>query len=254
MVHVNLNKGLIFGMSSYLLEQWGGPWVVRRDFNVIRFTHEKNQPSTINRSMRDFNILINQCDLRDSPLLNVRFTWTDGKDNPLLSRLDRFLVSNSWEEVYPHFFQEAILKIVSDHWPIMINTSKVNYGLIPFQFEYMWVSHPHFKDHIQGWWCEFAVEGYKGFRFMKKLQNIKHKLRVWNRDTFGLIKEKKDSLWNEMSYLDRKLEEDGCLSPLLKDRKNQILGEMESILRREDTFWSQKAKCKWLKDGDGNTK
>lgn len=49
------------------------------------------------------------------------------------------------------------------------------------------------------------MEGHKGFRFMKKLQNIKYKLKVWNRDTFGLIKEKKDSFWNEMSYLDRKL-------------------------------------------------
>lgn len=64
----------------------------------------------------------------------------------------------------------------------------------------------------------------------------------------------KDSLWNEIGYLDHKLEEDGCLFPYLKDKKNQILREIESILRREDTFWSQKAKCKWLKDGDGNTK
>lgn len=136
----------------------------------------------------------------------------------------------------------------------MINTAKVNYGRILFRFENMWVSHPQFKDRIREWWCEFDMEGHKGFHFMKKLQNIKHKLRVWNKNTFSLIKENKDSLWNEMGYLDCKLEEDGCLSPPLKDRKNQISGEMESIIRREDIFWSQKAKCKLLKEGGGNTK
>lgn len=112
------------------------------DFNVIRFIHEKSRPSNIMHSMRDFNNFINQCDLCDSSLSNAKFMWTDGKENPLLSRLDRFLVSNCWKEVYPHFFQEAFLKIISDHWLIMIDTSKVNYGPIPFCFENMWVSHP----------------------------------------------------------------------------------------------------------------
>lgn len=97
--------------------------MVGGDFNVIRFTYEKNRPGHITRSMRDFNSLVNQCDLRDFPLLNAKFTWIDGKSNPLLSRLDRFLVSNCWEEVYPHFIQEAIPKIASDHRPIMLNSN-----------------------------------------------------------------------------------------------------------------------------------
>lgn len=85
------------------------------DFYVIQFTHEKNWTCHITHSMRDFNNFINMFDLWDSPLLNAKFTWTDGKENPLLSRLDRFLVSNYWEEVYPHFSQHAIMKMASDH-------------------------------------------------------------------------------------------------------------------------------------------
>lgn len=34
----------------------------------------------------------------------------------------------------------------------------------------------------------------------------------------------------------------------------KLLGDIESILRREDIFWSQKAKCKWFKKSDRNTK
>lgn len=44
------------------------------------------------------------------------------------------------------------------------------------------------------------------------------------------------------------------MSPQLVEKKKRLEGDMESILRREDIFWSQKAKCKWLKEGDGNTK
>lgn len=197
----------------YVKAQWGGLGVVR-----IRFTHEKSRPS-ITRSMRDFNSFINLFDLCDSSLLNAKFKWTDGKEIPILSRLDRFLVSNGWEEVYLHFTQEEIPKIVFDHWPIMLKTPKVNYGPIPFHFENMWVSHPKFKDQIHEWWSEMVLEGYKGFGFMKKLQYIKQKLRVWNRNTFGHIKKQKDSIWIEMGSLDRKLEEDGVLPPHLEEKK-----------------------------------
>lgn len=98
--------------------------------------------------MKDFNQWVNQCNLRNSPLLNAKYTWSDGKEFSFLSWLDRFIVSNCWEEVYPHFMQEVIPKIASDHWPILLNTSKINYGPIPFRLENMWVTHPQFKDCI----------------------------------------------------------------------------------------------------------
>lgn len=181
--------------------RWGGPRVVGGDFNVIRFTYKKNRPSCITCSMRDFNQWVNQCDLRDSPLLNAKYTWSDGKEFPLLSRLDRFMVSNCWEEVYPYFTLEVIPKITSDHW-ILLNTFKINYSLILFRFENMWVTHPQFKDCIRKWWNEHEVEGYKGFQFMKKFHYVKQKLRVWNKNKFGRIKEKKiisRRRWNSLT-------------------------------------------------------
>lgn len=94
---------------------WNGPWVVGGDFNVIRFAHEKNSHSRVMRSMRDFGEFINCGSLLDCPLMNARFTWAIGQEQPTLSELDRFLVSNDWEELYPRFSQEGLPKIVSDH-------------------------------------------------------------------------------------------------------------------------------------------
>lgn len=112
----------------------------------------------------------------------------------------------------------------------MLNTSKVNYGPIPFRFKNMWVTHPQFNDCIREWWHEYKVKGYEGFHFMKKLQHLKQRLRVWNRNTFGHLKEKKYSIWSEVETIDRKAMDDGCLPPHLKDRRNQLLVDMECIL------------------------
>lgn len=162
------------------LDDWG-------DFNAIRFIHEKNVTSRVTRNMQDFGSFVNECALQDSPLLNAKFTWTNGCDPPTLCKLDRFLVSNDWEDLYPRFFQEGISKIASDHWPIMLNTSKLNWGPSPFRFENMWTLHHSFHDNVKRW-SDTDVDGdWERFQFMKKLQEIKKNLKVWNQNTFGRL-------------------------------------------------------------------
>lgn len=74
------------------------------DFNVIRFIHEKNGVSRITRSMRDFDDFVRCANLRDSPLSNTKYTWTNGQYSLVLCRLGRFLASGDWEDCYPQYF------------------------------------------------------------------------------------------------------------------------------------------------------
>lgn len=85
------------------------------DFNTICFPNEKSSSVQTMRTMREFNNFIRDIDIRDSPLLNSRFTWIYGCQSPIMCQLDRFLVSMDWEEMFPHFYQEAHGRLVSDH-------------------------------------------------------------------------------------------------------------------------------------------
>lgn len=147
------------------------------------------------------------------------------------------MVFTCWEEVYPIFTLQATPKIASDHWPVMLNTLKVNYSPIPSRFENMWVTHLQFKDCIQTWWMEGNVTGYEGFRFMKKLQHLKQRLRILNKNMFGDIKEIKDSIWKEVDIIDWEVRDEEHILPHVKAKKSKFLMDMECIIHQEEDIY-----------------
>lgn len=62
--------------------------MVGGDFNAIRFVNER-----ITRSMRDFDDFVRCANLRDSPLTNAKYTWTNRQNSLVVCRLDKFLPS-----------------------------------------------------------------------------------------------------------------------------------------------------------------
>ena len=44
--------------------------------------------------------------------------------------------------------------------------------------------------------------GWEGHKFMRKLQYVKAKLKDWNKDTFGVLKERKQSILEEIVNID----------------------------------------------------
>jgi hypothetical protein len=50
----------------------------------------------------------------------------------------------------------------------------------------MWLSHPALPKLISSWW-DIPISGTAMFRMVKKLQNVKSNIRIWNKDDFGHI-------------------------------------------------------------------
>ncbi|RVW93866.1 Transposon TX1 uncharacterized 149 kDa protein [Vitis vinifera] len=228
-------------------------WCVGGDFNVIRRSSEKMGGSSLTPSMRDFDSFISECELLDPPLRNASFTWSNMQESPVCKRLDRFLYSNEWGLLFPQGLQEALIRRTSDHWPIVMDTNPFMWGPTPFRFENMWLQHTNFKENFRDWWSGFQGIGWEGYKFMRRLQYVKAKLKEWIKSSFGELKEKKKSILNDLANFDA-IEQEGGLNPDLISQRVSRKGELEELILREEIHWRQKAKVKWVKEGDCNSK
>ena len=70
---------------------------------------------------------------------------------------------------------------------------------------------------------------------------------------FGLLKERKKTILDEIANIDI-IEQEWVLSSKLSAQRIERNGELEELILREEIQWRQKAKVKWVKDGDNNSK
>ena len=116
----------------------------------------------------------------------------------------------------------------------------------------MVLQHPSFKECFSGWWRGFEGNGWEGHKFMRKLQYVKAKLKDWNKNSFGMLKERKKSILNEIAKIDP-VEQEGVLSSELSAQRALRKWELEELILREEIHWRQKVKVKWVKDKDCNS-
>lgn len=77
--------------------------------------------------------------LLDLQLNGASFMWSNNQVPPIMSRLDRFLISGEWAEMYPQVVKVALPKPTSDHCPIVLDSRVISWGPKPFCFELMWL-------------------------------------------------------------------------------------------------------------------
>jgi hypothetical protein len=75
--------------------------VLRGDFNVVRFPSKRSGDSGYSAAMVEFSEFIFVQGLVDLPLEWGQFTWSNNQEGHIWSRIDRFLLSPEWEELFP---------------------------------------------------------------------------------------------------------------------------------------------------------
>jgi hypothetical protein len=82
-------KPLFLDELRALRRDLAGPWAIAGDFNLIVAAADKNKPNLDRRTMGMFCRCLNDLELRESPLLGRRFTWSNERSSPTLVKLDR---------------------------------------------------------------------------------------------------------------------------------------------------------------------
>ena len=128
----------------------------------------------------------------DLPLEGGSYTWLSGYDQPVMSRIDRALVTPDWEDHFPDVIQRILPRPISDHRPILLVAEGMARGKSSFRFENMWLKKEGFVDRVQTWWNWHSFVGTPSFMLAKKLKALKEDIVQGNHPEFGnVVRQKK---------------------------------------------------------------
>ncbi|KAH1032169.1 hypothetical protein J1N35_044343 [Gossypium stocksii] len=115
----------------------------------------------------------------------------------------------------------------------------------PFTSHRGWVEHLNFGKFVEDNW------GYSG-DMLDTLSTFTPNLKEWNKLVYGYITSRKRVLIKEFTRIQKLMDFSGTNHLVQMELK--IRHELENVLRQEELFWKQKARCGWLLLGNRNTK
>ncbi|PNT63569.1 hypothetical protein BRADI_4g17414v3 [Brachypodium distachyon] len=119
--HDEFKDDFLLEMVDFLSGQ-DVPFIIGGDFNIIRGPEEKNQNYYHSHFIDDFNAIIHAFTLREIALSGGKFTWTNGQDPPTLVKLDRVLMSDNWEDIFPLVSVRKLPRSFSDHNVLLLTS------------------------------------------------------------------------------------------------------------------------------------
>ncbi|KAD3641634.1 hypothetical protein E3N88_30858 [Mikania micrantha] len=130
--HLN-EKKLLWKELEELKSSNSGVWVMAGDFNEVRSMMDRRGSIFCSQGATIFNDFIHNAQLLEYNMGGQDFTYMKGNGESF-SKLDRFLVCDSFINKWPNACVTALPRKWSDHCPIILCTSEIDFGPVPFGF------------------------------------------------------------------------------------------------------------------------
>lgn len=223
------------------------PWMVFGDFNEILYSNEKKDGiPREERRMNNFRHALESCSLVDMGILGSWFTWQRGnsQDTNIRERLDRCVANEDWFDLYPSYLVKHLPHNFSDHCPLFvkIDFNRTKNPPRPMRFESWWVLEESCEEKIRQ--LRNSGSGSVPERLLQLLEGM----RTWEKQIRVKRRGLAESLSKELEFLSHQDNDDESLVRMM-DVKLSLNLKMD----KEETFWEQRARVNWLKNGDQNT-
>ncbi|GJT83821.1 RNA-directed DNA polymerase, eukaryota, reverse transcriptase zinc-binding domain protein [Tanacetum coccineum] len=235
---------------------YGYPWILMGDFNVtLKIEEHSASGSRSSGDMQDFVDCVNDIEVEDVNQAGLFFTWIKSPSKPVTSimkKLDRVMINFEFLEKFGGSSARFHPFLISDHSSVVIHIpNSLEGGKKAFRFSNFIADKEEFNEVVKhNWKCDH--NGYNMYKLVKKMKNLKSPLKklAWkNGNLFQYVKTleeelKKAQILVEANPFDAKVKEDMA----------NILQNYNEALNDEEKLLAQKAKVKWLSEGDRNTK
>jgi len=212
----------------------------------------KSQPIKLWCVAGDFNNFIEESCPVDIPLVGRKFTWYK-PNGTIKSRIDRVLISLEWLEKWLGSKLYAEGRTVSDHCALILKDINIVWGLKPFRCLDVWQKYVCFKELVRTKWETYDIKGNGLYVLKEKLKNLKFDIRNWKFFVFRDVNKQRVELENIIQVLDGK-DNEGELHVGDREERRQLLVEFGQVKVKQEAILQQKARIRWVSQGDLNTK
>ncbi|KAL6511371.1 isoform X1 [Orobanche hederae] len=166
--------------------------------------------------------------LFDLPLHRRSFTWYRA-DGTYKSRIDRMMVNADWLSKCPGSVLLGACRGSFDHCTLIL------------QLQFVKVK-----------WEGYASEGWAGFILKEKLKSLKADLKWWSKNIYGILDNRVKDRKEVLERLDA-IDDSRGLGKAEIIERNKLRALLIRDLKERNIMLRQKAKAKWVVEGDKNT-
>ncbi|KAJ9542753.1 hypothetical protein OSB04_029259 [Centaurea solstitialis] len=229
------------------------PWILMGDFNSV-LLHEESLGGSSRRDsrMEEFVECVEALNVFDLRSVGCFFTWAQKPMavGGILRKLDRVMVNSLFVDSFLLSSANFLTRGISDHSACVITIDQCQTKARSFKFDTCLIRQPVFLDVVKRGWS-LHVHGTYMYRVLQKLKMLKQPLRIL-RSKVGSVSARVKERRKDVDLAQAKVD----VNPtdlLLQDDLSLSLRNLQEALVVEDSYFRQRAKVRWIKEGDLNT-
>ncbi|KAL9678347.1 hypothetical protein QQ045_016191 [Rhodiola kirilowii] len=250
------HRALMWVELENRMRQGGGSWLCVGDFNCILKPDEKRNGKRVrDTDLEALRKFVTNCELSDIEASGHVFTWSNKNIIPnqrIWCKLDRAMGNDGWINQHPNVAVVFLPPGISDHCPVVVSWGEAKRRRNSFRYCNFWEEIDDYHDRVDVCW-KSSRDCNNLFMLQDKLKAMKRMMKGHFVKLSRGMEKRVDELRSELGVAQIHAEQHPN-DPVLAQKEQLLTKEFRKVMGYQFLFNQQRAKLRWLKEGDANSK